>query len=341
MGKILKANYMGDLEVGDIIIPCAVLEDGTRVLNESNIIKNFGSSGGKNYKLREKRIENSESEHIPLFVASKALEPFISETFEPIDLEPITYTTNGSNQLKGYSAVILPKVCEVWLKAREHGTLQASQMPKALKAEILMRSLAKIGITALVDEATGYQYDREKDELQKILKAYISEELLPWQKKFPDEFYRELFRLNGWDFTIHGIKKRPGVIGTWTNTLIYDELPMTVTEELKKKIPVSSQGNKMVRMHQYLTEDIGNPHLKSQIDQILTLFRLSDNMKNMWHNFERLKARKKGQFELPFKFDDKGHTIEVKEEVITLAIQNKKQKKPKKPKGKNLFNYNK
>mgnify|MGYP003561277120 CR=1 FL=1 len=52
-----------------------------------------------------------------------------------------------------------------------------------------MRAFARVGITALVDEATGYQYERENDELQKILKAYISEELLPWQKRFPDIFY--------------------------------------------------------------------------------------------------------------------------------------------------------
>lgn len=70
-----------------------------------------------------------------------------------------------------------------------------------------MRVFARVGITALVDEATGYQYDREKNELQKILKAYIAEDLLPWQKRFPDIYYKELFRLNGWDFTVNGIKK--------------------------------------------------------------------------------------------------------------------------------------
>ncbi len=115
---------------------------------------------------------------------------------------------------KDINATILRKVCEVWLKAREYNALQASQLPKAQKVELFMRYLADIGITALVDEATGYQYDRERDELQKILKAYISEDLLPWQKTFPDVFYKELFRLNGWDFTVNGIKKKPGVIGT-------------------------------------------------------------------------------------------------------------------------------
>ena len=338
MSKILKADYRGEIELGGMKMPCAVLEDGTRVISESGIIKNLGSVGGKNYKLRAKDDEKYDLGPLPLFISSKALEPFIDGVFESTDLIPLQYTTDGKNQLQGYNATIIPKVCEVWLKAREHNTLQASQLPKALKAEILMRALAKLGITALVDEATGYQYDREKDELQKILKAYISEELLPWQKRFPDEFYRELFRLNGWDYNVHGIKKRPGVIGTWTNRLIYDELPNGVREELEQQVPKSDAGNKTARMHQFLTEEIGNPHLKSQIDQVLTLFRLSDNMEDVWHNFEKLKDRKKGQFELPFQFDGKGHTIEstkqallnqdnkISKEILNARIDKSKQK---------------
>ncbi len=332
MSKILKANYRGELEIGDMTIPCAVLEDGTRVLNETNIIKNFGSSGGKNYKLRSQNMENNDNGPLPLFLSSKALEPFIYGVFEDKDLAPINYTTDGKNRLQGYNATILPKVCEVWLKAREHRTLQASQLPKAMKAEILMRSLAKIGITALVDEATGYQYDREKDELQKILKVYISEELLPWQKKFPDVFYKELFRLNGWEFSVNGIKNRPGVIGAWTNSLIYDELPSGVKDELKRKTPTSEAGNKTARMHQFLTEDIGNNHLKSQIEQVLTLFRLSDTMKEVWYNFQKLKDRKKGKFDLPFEFDENGHTIELE----SISKQ-KKEYKPKQTKQSKLF----
>lgn len=326
MGKILKADYKGELEIGDMMIPCAVLEDGTRVLNETSIVKHLGSIGGKNYKLRSKNSENSETGPMPLFVSSKALEPFIHGVFEEEDLNPVIYTTDGNNRLQGYDATILPKVCEVWLKAREHNTLQASQLPKAMKAEILMRSLAKIGITALVDEATGYQYDREKDELQKILKGYISEELLPWQKKFPDIFYKELFRLNRWDFSVNGIKRRPGVIGTWTKKLVYEQLPHGVLEELEKNVPKSDSGNKTARLHQLLTDDIGNPHLKEQINQIVTLFQLSDNMENMWHNFQKLKDRQSGQFELPFNFDDEGHTVEPVEKT-TLSTHNKNLKK--------------
>ena len=167
----------------------------------------------------------------------------------------------------------------------------------------------------MVDEATGYQHDREKDELQKILKAYISEELLPWQKRFPDIYYKELFRLNGWDYTIKDIRKRPGVIGKWTNDLIYKQLPTGVLDELKNKTPKSAKGNNTARLHQSLTEDVGHPALSSQITQIVTLFQLSDNMEQMWRQFKKLKERQNGQLELPFDFDEDGHTISPIEDV--------------------------
>lgn len=66
----------------------------------------------------------------------------------------------------------------------------------------------------------------EKDALQKLLKAYVAEELRGWVKTFPDVYYREIFRLNNWNYTLNDIKLRPGVVGKWTNNIIYKQLPM-------------------------------------------------------------------------------------------------------------------
>ena len=64
------------------------------------------------------------------------------------------------------------------LEARKNIHLSPRQRIIADQCEILLRSFAKIGIIALIDEATGYQYEREQAELQAILKAFISEEVL-------------------------------------------------------------------------------------------------------------------------------------------------------------------
>lgn len=54
------------------------------------------------------------------------------------------------------------------------------KIPKEIrKAELSMLDLAKIGITALIDEATGYQEERfkDKDALLKILVKNKKKEL--------------------------------------------------------------------------------------------------------------------------------------------------------------------
>jgi len=63
--------------------------------------------------------------------------------------------------------------------------------------------------------------------------------------------------LNGWDFTVSRIKRRPGVIGTWTNKLKHEQLHKGILDELKIKTPKTESGNYKARFHQHLTLDIG------------------------------------------------------------------------------------
>lgn len=224
---------------------------------------------------------------MPVFLTANNLKPFISKELIE-NSTPVDFTDLNGNKSIGYKAEILASICYVFIDALEAGELLPNQIHIAERCKILVRGFATLGIIALVDEATGYQYDREKDELQKILKAYISEELIPWQKRFPDEFYKEIFRLNKWDFTVTSIKNRPGVIGTWTKKLIYNLLPKGVLEELEKKTPKSAAGNKTARLHQSLTLNIGEPHLEKQLISVITLMNISEN----WDEFLRLFGKK-------------------------------------------------
>jgi hypothetical protein len=66
----------------------------------------------------------------------------------------------GGSPATGYEATILPDLCEAVLAARQEGTLRADQLHIAKRCEILVRGLARVGIIALIDEATGYQINR-------------------------------------------------------------------------------------------------------------------------------------------------------------------------------------
>ena len=303
--KILLAKYGSDktpLKLGNLELECYVLEDGTRVFSGREIQKALGSKSTSGQWL---------STYINKGPLASRFSQDISKITERIN-NPIKFRRNnaGGSQVdtNGYDVTLLVDICSVILDADRENIEVDPQI--VMNADIIIRSVAKVGIIALVDEATGYQYDREKYELQQILNKYISEELLPWTKRFPDVFYKELFRLNGWDFTVNGIHKRPGIIGKWTNKIIYEQLPKGVLDELKRKTPKNERGKRIAKFHQHLTLDMGEPELEKQITKVIALFQASDNMQEFWSMFQKMTDRQNGQLSLPFVFDDDGHTKE-------------------------------
>lgn len=277
---IPKAEFYGELKIGDQLIPCAVLPDGTRVLSRRGVMKALGRTiGGADYKKEEKG-----GGKLPVFLGPSSLEPYVSDDLMKAVSEPIVYRQGkGGGVGYGLEASALPEVCDVWLKARDAGVLSDAQLAVAKQAEVLMRGLAQVGVVALVDEATGYQNVRARNELNKILEAYISKELLPWAKRFPDIFYEELFRLNGWQYDPVSVK-RPQVVGYMTDMIVYQRLPEGVLEELKALNPKNEKGQRRHKHHQLLSANIGHPHLEKHIASVVTLMRISEN----WTQFKGL-----------------------------------------------------
>lgn len=290
---ILKATHEGKLKIGENELNVAVLEDGTRVITQSAVFKAFGRTK------RGRMIGDVRVPNMPAFIDANNLQPFINEDLNGV-LNTITYLTKNGSESDGYDANILPLMCKMYLDARQANALKTQQISLARASEILLLGLSKIGITALVDEATGYQYDREKDALQVVLEAFVSKELLKWQKNFPDVFYFEIFRLKKWDYTVNGIKKRPGVIGKWTNELIYNQLPKGVLDELKRNTPKSKAGNYTARFFQSLTQDIGHPALTAQIYKVIGIMNISNTWDEFKSNFNRMVDRNNGQTEIDF-----------------------------------------
>ena len=171
--KFPKATHVGELQIGSTVIPCAVLEDGTRVVSERGVTKAQGGKRGGAHWRRRKKAGNDPGAYLPVFLSASNLKAFIPKD---LDLAPIKYYYKGSIA-NGIKAENLPKVCEVWLRARDAGDMLASQERIAGVADILLRGLAHIGITALVDEATGYQEIRDREALQQILDKYLRKEL--------------------------------------------------------------------------------------------------------------------------------------------------------------------
>lgn len=286
--KIPKATHIGELKIAKFTIRCAVLEDGTRVLSRIGVLRAIGRTG----KAKGGRAYDRESK-LPVFLTAKNLNPFLSNELirnsTPILFKP----RKGGTHSIGYRAELLPLICSVFLDADEAGVILSSQKHIVERSKILLRGFAVVGINALIDEATGYQEVRDRLALQKILERWIAKELLPWTKRFPDEFYRQMFRLKGWQYSPLSVK-RPKVIGHYTDDIVYSRLETGVLEELKKKNPTTEKGYRKNKHHQWLTPDIGHPKLRDHLNAVLALMRASPT----WDMFKRLLNRafpKKGQ----------------------------------------------
>lgn len=299
-------SFKGKLELAGAVLPCAVVmgpKGVQRVLSENGITNGIlGTRSGASKRL--KKAASEDGAPLPLFIAPRQLKPFITSELLDGPLKPIDYL-DGTRIVRGYDASILTAVCNVWLKARAAGALQDQQLDKAMKAEILMRALAETGIVALVDEATNYQSVRPQNALQSYLELVIRRELAAWAKKFPDEFYENIYKLKGW--TWPGMSKnRYSVVAHYTTNLIYDRLGPGITEELIRKTPKNDKGHRPNRLHQWLSDEIGDPMLATHMHSILMFQRLAIangfGWKRFLHMVDQVLPRKGTTIELPLEF---------------------------------------
>lgn len=284
-----KVANRGVLDLNGIQLPCYVLENGLRVL----------SGRGLQEALKMVDEASATSGHrIVRYLRQKTLSPFIFKDKSPVHFEPLI-CYDGNKKINGYEATVLVDICDGFLEARKHIQLSPRQAIIAEQCEILVRAFAKVGIIALVDEATGYQYDRERFELQKILNAYISDEILKWQLTFTDDFYKEVYRLWGLPFIPKYIKNKPSFIGKLTTKYIYEQLPKGVVERIREKTGKTEKGNWRYKWHQSLTPEIGREHLKRQIIEVTTLMSVSQS-KQQFEALFKQKYHKIVQLEIEF-----------------------------------------
>ncbi len=278
--KVLKAIAGAEdrpLVIGDIEIPCYVLEDETRVLSQRGLQSSIGmgTGGGKHGAPRIVEFLST--------IQAKGMETkdYSARTFSPIEFQP----PRGGRTALAYPAEILEDIIDAILDADQAGALTTRQAQLVERANILNRGLRRIGIIGLIDEATGYQTVRERRALATILEKFIAKELQPWTRTFPYEFYEEIYRLKKWPGPDG--HKRPSVIGHYTNDLVYDRLAPGVLDELKHLNPTQKSGRRKSTFHQWFTPDIGHPKLKEHLAAVMALMRASPNWDRFMGNLNR------------------------------------------------------
>jgi hypothetical protein len=251
------------LTIGHIQIPCYVLADGTRVLAQTGLLSGIGMSTGGGKGGERKIVQIMER----LAEAGVDTKGIIARANSPIRFIP----PHGGNPAEGYEATILPDVCAVFIDAGRAGVLGKRLEHLAERAAFLQHGFATIGIISLVDEATGYQDYRARDALAVILEKFVAKDVQPYLKTFPPQYYQEIFRLNGWEYS-EGCG-RPGIVGHWTNNIVYKRLAPGVWEELKRLTPRTSKGQLKHKLFQRLTDEVGHPQLLKHLEGVLMLMK--------------------------------------------------------------------
>jgi len=282
--EVIYGSADKPLRIGEVEIPCYVLKNGERVISGRGMQVALGfsrdSSGSALLNLLHgKKLANITNKNLPgLFERRIAFR------------RPDSY---GSVQVTyGYEATILVEIAKLFIEADDGGLLTKTQSKYADYSRILLNATAKVGIIGLIDEVTGYQEVRAKDALQGLLDLYIKSELGEWMKRFPDEYYKQIFRLRRWDYTEESIKRRPGVIGHWTKDIVYSRIAPGLLEELEKKNPKGISGRRKNRHHQFLTDDVGHPELAKHLHMVIALMRASDNWDSFYTNLEKALPKK-------------------------------------------------
>lgn len=284
-GPVHHALEEGALDLVGMTFRCAVVDGEIRVISGTEFMRTMGiyRSGA----LSTRRSED-DAVHFPLYLAFKNLRPFILEDEKLVDAlrNPIRYRSVNGSIAEGIPGTVLRRILSVWVRADREGVLGPSQQRVAEKAQILLDGLADTAIDALIDEATGYQKRRAHDALQKILAAYVRPEFRSYKSKFPISFYEQIYRVMGWPFDAASTA-RTAYVGKLTNSLIYEQLPPGVLDDLRRKNPTDPATKRRKRKHfQFLTEDVGNPHVDKQITAVTTLLRATPT--GQWKFFETL-----------------------------------------------------
>lgn len=293
-----QASHDGPLQIGDAVLVAAVLQNGKRLLAQGTFLKAIGRS--RTPKAGTGGLTTVDG--LPFFLQAEILKPFISEELSS-STTPIFFRLRSGQRAVGYDAMLLPMVCQVYLRlrndlnekirTRDHAiqksaTASLKQYDHIITAcDVLVQGLAMRGIIALVDDATGYRANQAKEDMLRVIAQYIAPDLRRWTQKFPPEFFEEIYRLYGWEYKPGSIK-HPQYVGKLINKYVYEPLPPGVLEAMRNTVPKNESGARTAKLWQTLSIGTGIPHLDRQIADIYMMMRLSVDKDELANNFERL-----------------------------------------------------
>jgi hypothetical protein len=259
--RIPEALCEGLLEIGTVQIECYVLDSMKRVIHKRGMAKALGmKSGGGNVFMRAMQRKGLGSE--------------ISEDLRFKLDNPLLFKTLTLDLGHGYDATVLIDICQAIIDASKANKLGPGQERLAVQAEIIIRASAKLGIVALVDDATGFIADKRRAQYKELFREFIREEIKLYDEpQFPDQLFDVIYRIYGLPRKAEAKNSHPQFFGRFIRKYIYEPIANSngaILEMLDEKNPVVYvNGGRRYKLYNFLSEVVGMPALKAQLWQVI------------------------------------------------------------------------
>lgn len=274
----LKATHRGSFkdEFG-IDVECYVLDDEqkTAVISKRGmgLTLGMGESGSvfTTFINRNRMVD---------FVGSELSEKIA----KPLVFQAMSSGAALPTPAHGYDVTILIDVCKAILDADAAGVMRKSDQHIVKQARIILNASAKAGIKNLVYALAGY--DATRAEVIAAFKFFVREEAREYEKEFPDQLYREWYRL--YELKQLG-RNRPWKFKALTIGHVYRPLAnsngkiLQLTRDQKAK----AEEGKNKSLHQFLSE-VGVKALRTHLGRLLGIAEVSATSDEYERHVERI-----------------------------------------------------
>lgn len=127
------------------------------------------------------------------------------------------------------------------------------------------------------------------DRVAPSFQRFVNNVVNQYRKKFPSEFYDELFRLKGYKKDSKKPYIRPMIFAVYTLEVVYGRFPDGIVAYFNEVNPADETGFKIFKNHQWLNE-LGNEKLVTIISEAIALMKEC----KYWDEFKRTYAIKYG-----------------------------------------------
>ena len=270
-----KGNFKNDFGID---VDCYVLDDEqkTAVVSQRGMGEALGLGEG--------------GSRVPRLINNPRIAPYIGPELREKLENPLIFQGQpaGLNippqRIFGYDVTILIDLCKAVVDAENDGKLTDRQKNIARQAHVILNASAKAGIKGLVYALSGY--DPSKEEVIQAFKLYVREEAREYEREFPEQLYREWYRLYGLPQLEQN--KRPWKFKLLTINQVYRPLAKSNGKVLHlTKLSRESSGERWKKLHQFLSE-IGVKVLRQHLGQLLGIAQVSRDQEEYERHLTRI-----------------------------------------------------